>query len=298
MIGKNIVGTIPGLVLLLLVFALPSRALAADNQHLDTISRALEASTLQKAEQAEVRTKAAAAMNAGVPAEDVEVIVSRAVKRGADAGTISRFLDISASTKQERLPVGPVTDRIEQGLAKGVPAERIAAASQQLGEKLAVARPVVDDLIRDNVRSGTSHEREKAIEAAARALEKSLSPEDLKGIGAAVRTRQGSLTLFTNAANTATYLAGSGMTGKTAVHLVRSAVEKGYSGRDLDALVRRVDEKMRQGAKTEDVAAQMESGMEGNRDRQNMHEDMNMRSGPGGAGGMGGIGGGMGGHRR
>ena len=292
---KNDMGrNLPGLVLVLLLCALPSLTIAAENRHLDTISRVLEASTLQKAEQAGVSAKAAVAMNAGVPGEDIEIIVSRSVKRGADAGTINRFLDTSVSAKKEGLPVGPVLDRIEQGLAKGVPVERIAAASERLREKLAVARPVVEALIRDNVKHGTSGEREKAIEATARALEKSISPEELAGIGAAVKSKQGSLSLFTSAANAATYFAGSGISGKTATRLVHNAVEKGYSGRDLDGMIRRVDEEMRRGAKAEDVATRMEGermNAEGNnRERQDMHEGM--RSGPGGAGGMGGMGGG------
>jgi hypothetical protein len=251
------------MVLLLLLFG-PSWAPAAEIEHLGAIKGALGSSTLSKTEQADVQARATAAINAGVPAEDIEIIVSRAVRRGADGGTINRFLDTSLSTKQQGLPVGPVLDRIEQGLSKGVPLERIAAASQQLAAKIAVAQPIVDDLIRGGAKPGQRGEREAAIEATARALEKSIPAEDLKGMAAAVRNRKGSLPLFTSAANAAAYFAGSGMAVKTSSHLVRNAVEKGYSARDVDGMVRQMADKMMRGTGAEDAARQMErEGMQG-----------------------------------
>jgi len=102
-----------GRVLLLLLLVPLSGTFAAENRHLDNIRSVLEASTIPRTEQAEVNSRAAAAMNAGVPGEDVEIIVSRAVGRGADAGAINRFLDTGLSAKKEGLPVRPVLDRIE-----------------------------------------------------------------------------------------------------------------------------------------------------------------------------------------
>ncbi len=287
-----------GIMLLLLFPVMPSWAVGAENRHLDNISRALEASTLPRAEQADVHAKAAAAINAGVPADDVEVIVSRAVKHGAGSGSINRFLDISMSAKQSGLPVGPVLDRIEQGLSKGVPPERIAAASERLVEKLQVAQPLVDTLIRGGMTPRRSTEREEAIEAAARAFEKSIPPEAIEGMGAAVRSKRGSLTLFTGAVDAEAYFAGSGMSAKTASRLVQSAVEKGSSERDLNAMVKRTAEEIRRGAKVEDIAAKMEHetmGTEQGMERQDMHQEM--RTDHGGGSGSSGMGG-MGGHRR
>ena len=284
-----------GIALLLVFLAGTSGAFATESGHQDAIQRALASSTLSPADQAVVQSRAAAAINAGVPAEDVEIIVSRGLYRGADAGAVNRFLDISVSTKRSGLPVGPVVDRIEQGLSKGVPAERIAAASERFTEKLMAAQPLVDALIRGGMTSRRSTEREEAIEATARALEKSIPPEAIKDMGAAVHGKRGSLTLFTNAVDTATYFAGSGMSSKTASRLVQSAVEKGSSERDLNAMVRRMAEEMKQGAKAQDVAKKMEhENMKDERsmERQDMHQEMRTDygggSGPSGMGGMGG----------
>jgi len=282
-----------GMVLLLLLLAPLSRTFAAENRHLDNIRSVLAASTLPRTEQAEVSTRATAAMNAGVPGEDVEIIVSRAVGRGADAGAINRFLDIGLSAKKEGLPVRPVLDRIEQGLSKGVPTERIVAASQRLTEKIATAQPLVDALIRDGMTPRRNNEREAAIESAARGLEKSMDTRDIGAMGAAVRSQHGSLLLFSSAMDTATYFAASGMSPKTASRLVRDAVQKGSTEHDLGAMVRRMDDEMKHGTSAEDVAAKMEHGnMQGERgmERQEMRQEMNTDHGKGSGSGMGGHG--------
>lgn len=277
-----------GMVLLLLLLAPLSGTFAAENRHLDNIRSVLAASTLSRTEQAEVSTRATAAINAGVPGEDVEIIVSRAVGRGADAGAINRFLDTGLSAKKEGLPVRPVLDRIEQGLSKGVPNERIVAASQRLSEKIATAQPLVDALIRDGMTPRRGNEREAAIESAARALEKSMDARDIGAMGAAVRNQRGSLMFFSSAMDTATYFAASGMSPKTASRLVRDAVQKGSTAHDLGAMVRRMDDEMKHGTSAEDAAVKMERGnMQGDRGmehqemRQEMKTDREKGSGPG-----------------
>jgi hypothetical protein len=282
-----------GIVLLLLLLVPPSRTFAAEDRHLDKIHLVLEASTLSRTEQAGVNTKAAAAITAGLPGDDVEIIVSRAVGHGADAVLIGRLLDTAMSAKKEGLPVQPVLDRMEQGLAKGVPTERVVAASQRLAEKIATALPLVDALIREGMTPRRGNERETAIGSAARALEKSMNTQDIAAMGAAVRNRRGSLSLFTSAMDTAAYFAASGMSPKTAMHLVRDAVQKGSSEHDLGAMVRRMDNEMKHGTSAEDAAANMERGnMQGDRDmeRQDMRQEMRTNPEKGSGSGMGGYG--------
>ncbi len=285
-------------ILVLLIAGSPPLIFAADDRHSAAIDRTLKASALSNTEQAEVRAGAASAISAGVSADDVEVIVSRAAGRGMDARTINRFLDLGASAKREGLPAGPLLDRIEQGLSKGVAAERIQAASERLSQKLAEARPVVDGLIRDGMKPKKSEDRDAAIASTARALEKNMSARDIESMGAAVRGKKGSLELFTGAVDTAAYFSGSGMSPKTASSVITNALQKGYSARDLDSLVKRMDSEMRRGSKPEDIAARMErEGMQSEREmeRQEMQQEMKGGHGPGGGpsgmGGMGGMGG-------
>jgi hypothetical protein len=267
----------------------PAGAQAEENRHLGSIRQALEASVLSQAEQAEVRTRAASAIQAGLPAEDVAIIVTRGLGRGADGATIGRFLDAGLLATGEGLTAGPVLDRIEQGLAKGVALDRIAAASTGLAEKLQAARPIVDDLIGRGLRPTQGAERESAIGSAARALEKAVTPADVVALGAAVRDADGPLRLFAHAADTATYFAGSGMAPKTAVLLVRHAIEKGFTIRDLDNMIKQMDAELRRGARAEDAAARMDRDtMQHDRDRG--RQDMSTDHGRGAGSGMGGRG--------
>ncbi len=283
-----------GFVAAAILFLLPVVTFGADDRP-DAVGRALQQSALTQEEQAAVRARAAAAVGAGVPAEDVAIIVARSAKRGTDAGTIGRLLDTAKAAKQQGLPVGPVLDRIEQGLSKEVAAERIAAAAKRLADKLAVAQPVVDGLMHSGVKPGRAGEREEAVEATARALEQSLSVEDLKGMGADLRSGKGTLSAFTGAANAAAYFAGNGMSVKTAAHLVRTALEGGAKEGDFDGMIRQFNNDLRQGMKAEDAAQKMEHRMgseQGLRDE--MHQDMkgdHGGRGGGAGGGMGGMGG-------
>ncbi len=293
---KKTTFTLASILVLLLLGSLP--AFAADDRHSAAIDRALKASSLSGTEQADVKARASSAISAGVPAEDVEVIVSRATGRGMDAGTINRFLDLGASAKKEGLPAGPVLDRIEQGLSKGVPADRIQAASDRLVQKLAEARPVVDGLIRSGVKPGTGAERDAAIASSARALERNMTSRDIESIGAAVQGKKGSIGLLSGAVDAAAYFTGSGMSPKTASRFVTNAVGKGYSARSLDSLVKQVDREMKRGNKPEDIASRMErEGMQSERDMERQELQQEVKGGhgsggvPAGMGGMGGMGG-------
>lgn len=269
------------IVFILFLFAMQPWAFATDDSRYDTIGGILRSSSLSKTDLTKVLDRAAAAINAGVPAEDVKIIIFRSIKRGADANTINRYLESGISTIQQGLPATPVLDRIEQGLSKGVPPERIAVAAQQLASKIVIAQPIVDDLIRGGVKPKLRNERETAIEAAARALEKAISEEELKVMSTAVRKRKGSLPIFISAANMATYLAGNGISPQKAMSLVQNAVENGYSEQDLDGIVKQIADQMREGTRAIDAATQIErEGMHGNSQMEPNMGDRGMGLGP------------------
>ncbi len=289
---KRIMFILAGTGLMLLFLCGPPPAYAADDRHAAAIDGALNTSSLSKTEAAEVHAGAASAISAGVPAEDVEVIVARAAGRGMDAGTINRFLGLGASVKKDGLPAGPLLDRIEQGLSRGIPAARIQAAADRLAQKLAEARPVVDGLIRDGLKPGAAAGRDAAIVSTARALENDMTTRDIESIGEAVQGRKGSLALFAGAVDTAAYFKGSGMSPGTASHLAAHAVQEGYSLRDLNSLVKRMDREMKRGVKAEDFAAALErEGRQGEREmeRRGMPQEMKDNHGWGVGSGMNGM---------
>lgn len=276
------------IAMFLAMLAWTTGAYASGNDDLDRVRKALAASPLSRTEQAAVEATASAALKAGVPPEDVSIIVTRSVERGADAGTINRFLDAGVAAKHGDLPLGLVTDRIEQGLSKGVPPDRVAGAAERLAEKLRQAKPIVDNLLQKGLQQGRGSERHEATGAAARALERSIPAAAVEDLGAAVRARQGTLRLFTRALDTTAYFAGSGMSPEAATQLVRHAVEKGYTEQDLDGMVRRMAAELGRGMKAQDAGARMErEDMQGGRGMESQDLQREMMNDRGGGAGPG-----------
>ena len=115
--------------------------------------------------------------------------------------------------------------------------------------------------------------------------------------GEQVKERKGSMGLFNRAVDTMTTFVGSGMTTEQAAKMVHTAVAKGYSERDLEAMERYMVGELRKNRPMSEVVSGMSSRME----RGDMLHDMQDRSGAGsmhspGSGGMGGMSG-MGGRR-
>ena len=255
----------------------------------------VEQSMLTREAKQELLTKADRAVMLGIPPEDAAIIITRGLKQGVESSHIAGFLETAASAKERNLPARLILDRTEQGLSKGVPAERISAVVQRLSDKLAAARPMVENLVQAGLKPGRSGNQDDAVETVARALEKSIPEDSVMRTGALVKDRRGSMALFTRAIDTITTFVGSGMNVDQASHLVRTAVERGYSERDMEGMERYMAEELRKGRSMSEVAAGMGSrlerdGMRGGQDRSGSEP-----RGPGS--GMGGSGSGMGGRR-
>lgn len=239
-----------GLATAALLAAAPARA--ADSSPTG-MARALERSALSAAAQADITARARETVRAGIPAEDVEIIIGRGLERGADAATLGSFLETAVRTKQQGLPVRPVLDRIEQGLSKGVPPERIDAAGKRLADVLAKAKPMVDGLLQNGLPPGTSGAKDAAIESVARAAEQGLSAETMQGLGEKVRAQGQSLDQFERAVRTLSFLKGSGMQADAAERIVQAGIERGLTEHDYGRLERKVSDMVRQGRSMDDI---------------------------------------------
>lgn len=238
-------------VVVAVALAAPEAATAAAGG--DNILRALEQAPLNAEEKQALNGQAQAALQAGVPADDVEIIVTRGLARGIGAATLGRFLETSAHVARQGLPVRPVLDRIEQGLSKGVPPERIDAAGRRLADGLAKAKPLVDGLLQSGLRVGASGAYEAALESIARAYEQSLSSDTMQALGEAVRTQGQSLDQFERAVRMLSFLAGSGMQADAAGQVIQAGIERGLTERDYARLERKVSDMVRQGRSLDDI---------------------------------------------
>jgi len=273
-----------------LTFALRAGAEGTGTNHLDEARISIEQSSLTKEAKVGILTKADRAVTSGVPAEDVAIIITRGLKQGVPGTAIEGYLETVTSVKKQDLPVRLVLDRIEQGLAKGVPAERISGVTQKLSNHLAAAKPMVERIESRGVKPAHAGRSGDAVETVARALEKSIPPDAIMRTGEKVRDQKGSIVLFDRAVGTMTVFVGNGMRAEQASRLVHSAIDRGYSTQDLDTMERSMVEGLRKNRSMDEVVSGMESRMERGEMR-DMHEQPGggMMGGPG-SGGMGGSG--------
>jgi hypothetical protein len=227
----------------------------------EKIKAAVERSPLPGQDKAELLDAAGRALRAGIPADDVEIIISRGRERGVGAGATRELIDTAVKAREKGLPVRAVLNRIEQGLSKGVSPDKIAAASRNLSEKLSTAQPIVGELIGRGLKSGSDKDREYAVETVARALERSIPADTIARTGRQVKERLGSVVLFDKAVHTLTSLTENGMPIESASRLVRSAVERGFTEKDLGKMERDVVEGLGKGKRMDDVVRSTESGI-------------------------------------
>jgi hypothetical protein len=222
-------------------------------QPAERLRSAVDATGYGREDRAALLQEAERALRAGVPAEDLEVIMLRGAERGAPAGTVRELIGIAALTAEQRLPVRPVLDRIEQGLAKGAPPERIAAASRQLHERLAAAGPLVGGLETRGLKAASSRERQEAIESVARALERSVPDAVLMRTGDTARQHGRSMAQFDRAVRSLTLVVGSGMPADRAARLIEETVERGFTERDYARFERTMSDALRRGHTPDDA---------------------------------------------
>lgn len=273
------------------------RAQEAGSKHLGEARTTIEKSALPGEAKTGLLTKADRAVTAGVSAEDVSIIITRGLSREVESRQIESFLETATRTKEQQLPVRLVLDRIEQGLAKGVPAEKISGVTQRLSEHVAAARPIVNKIESSGLRSTRANGSDDAVETVARAMEKSIPQDAVMNAGERVKERKGSIELFNRAVDTMITFVGNGMTAGQAAKMVRTAVDKGYTERELEAMERYMVDGLRKNRPMSDIVSGMNSRME----RGEMMREMQERPGAGpmhgpDAGGRGGMSG-MGGHR-
>jgi len=260
--GRSSILLAAGFALLLLGAGGPA---VAEQAVTDQVRSSIERSQLSADDKAALLEASGRALKAGIPADDVEIIITRGREQRVDAKTTRDLLDTATRVQERGLPVRPVLNRIEQGLSKGVPPERVSAASERLAEKIAEAEPIVSGLVRGGVKAESGRDREYAIETVARALEKSVSKDAITGAGERVKERRGSVALFDKAVHTMTNLMDSGMSSESASRIVHEAVKKGFSEKDLTRMERDVVEGLKRGKQMDDVIKSSESEIKGER---------------------------------
>lgn len=199
------------------------------------------------------------AVNIGIPSSDVLAIVRRGLSRGWDSEAIEESVSLAIRAKKQNLPVRPVLDRIEQGLSKGIPFERVSKATNGLIEKLSTADKIVDNIIRGGLKAGKGSERSEAVSTVAMALERSVSNEVITKTGMKLGRGNYSISRFEAAIGTMTVFVEMGMPVEHSSRLINKALDKGYSETDMMMMEREMSKAIKEGRKVEDAMRMMES---------------------------------------
>ncbi len=260
------------LLMVLLPVARPGLSGAGEDKS-NEVRSLIEKSSLPRENKESLLRQAHSALQSGIPSDDITVIVKRGLARGWQGNALEESLAAAEKAKKQGLPYRPVLDRIQQGLSKGVPADRVSRATVLLTEKLSEADRIVTGLIGNGMKPEAPPEKTDAVQNVARALEREIPAETLIKMGAAQLKKNPSLSRFSNGISTMTSLIEMGMPIDHAAKLIGKAMERGYSSRDMIMLEKDMSLALQEGWKMEEATRMMDSSMDKGHDR-SLHKGM------------------------
>src|SRR5437879_1251821 len=261
-------------VLTALVLGIALNGLAVADQ--GELARTLESAELSSEAKALVRDKALAAVRLGLSEGDVAELIRRGVRRGLQAGDLAPLLEVVAEVKRQDLPVGPVLDKVKEGLAKGVPPERIGTAASRISRELATARDLIRQAEREGVRVEKARTREKAIKAVADALGRGVPPREVEKLSRHVASsarREGAMSLLDEGVEVTADLVSMGLSPQDATETVAAAISQGLGRHDIEQLRKGLARELKRGASPEEGARRLREEL-----RSGLREDRPDRS--------------------
>jgi hypothetical protein len=257
-------------VLMMLVLAAASLAVrpALAEQPQDRMRSAVEKMTADPQDRSALIAAMERALAAGVPEEDIEVIVARCRDRAVPANQVRELIAITSGARQRNLPLRGILDRIEQGLSKGVAIERVVAATRRLEDTLADATPVVDRLVVRGLRPSGRREREDAVDSAARALEQSVPAQVIADTGELAIAQGRSMAQFDRSVRSLTFLIGRGIPLDDASKAIRTTIERDFSEKEYARFERDVSAMQHGGSDLNDIVDAAKHGTRAERGRE------------------------------
>ena len=264
------------LTALVVGLALNGWAIAHGADQRGQLSRTLETAGLSSEAKALVRDKALEAVRLGVAEGEVAELVQRGVGRGLQAGDLARLLEVVAEVKRNDLPVGPVLDKVKEGLAKRVPAERIVRAASRISSELATARDLIRQAEREGVRAEKARKREKAIEAVADALGRGVPPSEVAKLSRQVASsarREGAMSLLDEGIEVTADLVSMGLSPQNATETVAAAISQGLGRHDIERLRKGLARELKRGASPEEGARRLREEIRSGRQEDRLGQD-------------------------
>lgn len=121
----------------------------------------------------------AAALQAGVEERDALGLVETCVEGEFDASQVLRVLSISAQLALESLPVDGFLAKVEEGVSKRVPADRVVQVAERRALMLNKAKLLLNSLVLQGI---SVDDRDELLPDLAAALEAGRKPEEARAI--------------------------------------------------------------------------------------------------------------------
>ena len=164
-----------GIALLAGVFA----GAAAGETRNRALERILAKGMLSADEGARMQRAFAAARQAGVEERDALSLVETCVEAKFGAAQALRMLSIAAQLALEGLPIDGFVSKVEEGVSKRVPAERVVQVAERRALMLNKAKGILNALV---LQGFAIEDRDELLPDLAAALEAGRSPEEARDI--------------------------------------------------------------------------------------------------------------------
>jgi len=244
-----------------------SHAIAQEPSKPGELSRTLEAANLSPESKVLVRAKGVEAVRAGVAEGDVAGLIQRGVGRGIQPAELVSLLDVFFRAKRQDLPVGPVLDKVKEGVAKRVPPARIVEVASRLSGELATSRDLVRRAEREGIRAEAAGERQRATEAVASAIGRGVPPHEMTDLSRQVARsgERATMSRLELGAQVTGDLVSMGLSPHDASQTVGAALSRGLSRRDIEGLRERLGQELKSGGSAEDGAKRLREAIRSER---------------------------------
>ena len=195
---------------------------------------------------------------AQLPAAGVEAVVTHARERGIAPAQVTPWADDMARLNQAGVPASLMAERLVQGLAKGVPVERLGPALEVLRGNLLWARQAVDARAAKAEVRAKPEQAEQALRNLEAALRAGLARAQLDQV---FGKQPLTLEQFAALARTAADLRGWGAQPEAVVRALAPAAAAGMGARELDTLERKFAAGVAAGKAAPALLAEFEKGV-------------------------------------
>ena len=216
-------------ITILLVTSITAFAAPPSGKAGDAIEQMMRQSAYTTQHRAMLMARVREALESGMSPDDVATLMRKGIAGPTDARTLERYLALCIEAEQQGLPAQPVLNKILQGMAKGVPSERIITVAAKVKRTMEAAAGIVESAEQRGLQGSTSGKRKKAIETVSFALETGLPAGELTALSQKAVDKELSLARFTRVVESMVNLKAAGMPTDLVVRTARQFIILRYS---------------------------------------------------------------------